>query len=126
MNTPKVDLKIAEYEKFIRVAMMYVDAGEGTPLEAAYLGLGLVGEAGEVADMLKKAIRNGVDEYPGNIEKLRPMLIDELGDVLWYFMQLLRFLDTDLEAVIDHNTTKLQKRIEEGTIGNLIRKHMKP
>ena len=45
-----------------------------------YLALGLVGELGEVANLMKKEIRNGDD--------LRCAITDELGDVLWYVAQL--------------------------------------
>jgi hypothetical protein len=51
----------------------------GTPEGHTYLVLGLLSELGEVADVLKKAIRNGTPP-----EGARRRLVDELGDVLWY------------------------------------------
>jgi len=44
-----------------------------------YLVLGLLSELGEVADVLKKAIRNGTPK-----DEVRRRLVDEIGDVLWY------------------------------------------
>jgi len=121
MNKNKVDIAIAEYKKFIDDTVMYVEHHEGTPLELAYLGLGLAGEAGECADLIKKAIRNGVESFDADLIKLTPRLIDELGDVLWYYMNLLRFLNIGLDEVIDVNIVKLQKRMEKENLGALMR-----
>lgn len=69
--------------------------------------LGLVGEAGETADKIKKIIRdkNGTpkDEDKAEIAK-------ELGDVLWYVSNLARYLDTSLEDVAKINLDKLESR----------------
>lgn len=51
----------------------------GTPEGHTYLALGLLSELGEVADVLKKAIRNNTPA-----DEVRRRLVDELGDVLWY------------------------------------------
>jgi hypothetical protein len=51
----------------------------GTEEGRTYLVLGLVSELGEVADVLKKAIRNGTPK-----DEVRRRLVDEIGDVLWY------------------------------------------
>jgi hypothetical protein len=44
-----------------------------------YLVLGLLSELGEVADVMKKAIRNGTPK-----DEVRRRLVDKIGDVLWY------------------------------------------
>ena len=51
----------------------------GTEEGRTYLVLGLLSELGEVADVLKKAIRNGTPP-----EEVRRRIVDEIGDVLWY------------------------------------------
>lgn len=69
--------------------------------------LGLVGEAGETADKIKKIIRdkNGIptDDDKAEIAK-------ELGDVLWYVSNLARYLNTSLEDIAKMNLDKLESR----------------
>ncbi len=69
--------------------------------------LGLAGEAGECADLIKKHYfqdgRNFVDD-----------LEDELGDVLWYVAETARALGLTLEEVAVRNVEKLKKRYPEG------------
>ena len=69
--------------------------------------LGLAGEAGEVADTVKKAVfhQHGLD-----LEKLKI----ELGDVLWYIAAICTQLDVKLEDVMQANIDKLHARYPEG------------
>lgn len=69
--------------------------------------LGLAGEAGEVADTLKKAVfhRHALD---------RDELIKELGDVLWYVAALCTKLDVSMGEVMERNIEKLKKRYPAG------------
>ncbi|MDQ3802516.1 MAG: nucleoside triphosphate pyrophosphohydrolase family protein [Acidobacteriota bacterium] len=69
--------------------------------------IGLAGEAGEVAEVVKKAIyhQQGID-----MEKMKK----ELGDVLWYVAALCSHLDISLEDVMRHNVEKLRARYPEG------------
>jgi len=80
----------------------------------AYTALGLAGEAGEIANKVKKFIRDGydVEELPYKINDLR----DELGDVLWYVAAVANVLGTDLETVAKNNLYKLAERQAKGTI----------
>ena len=73
--------------------------------------LGLVGEAGEVAEKYKKIIRdkNGVMSDDDKAE-----IIKELGDVLWYIAALAGYLEVDLEEVAARNLTKLGSRKARG------------
>jgi len=84
-----------------------------------YLTLGLVGEAGEVANKLKKVIRKDYGDTllgEGIPEEVRDKIVDELGDVLWYVAQLSIVLDTRLSTVMEQNLYKLKKRQREDTI----------
>lgn len=69
--------------------------------------LGLAGEAGEVADLIKKGIfhQQGVDK-----EKLKK----ELGDCLWYIAALCTEFNLTIEEVMEHNIEKLKARFPEG------------
>ena len=73
-----------------------------------YLALGLVGEAGEVANKIKKVIRDGTS--PNNVR-------DELGDVLWYLAMLSTELGYSLDTVADKNLWKLANRKERNVLG---------
>ncbi len=85
-----------------------------TKLEALqYLALGLNGEAGEVADLIKKAIRN--DDGEITVERLLK-LKGELGDVLWYLSRLATELETNLAHIADENVEKLYARKAQGTL----------
>ena len=77
------------------------------PIRLAQYALGLAGEAGEVADLIKKHIGHG-HELDGNKLKL------ELGDVLWYIAGLAYLLQTSLEEIAEANIDKLQKRYPNG------------
>lgn len=85
--------------------------------EYEYLALGLCSEAGEVADKLKKLIRDNETQ----LEKLsfvqKQNIIAELGDVLWYVAMLAYELDYSLSDVAYYNIEKLESRQERGVIG---------
>lgn len=74
-----------------------------------YPALGLAGEAGEVAEKVKKHIRDGVL----NVEDLKK----ELGDVLWYLAAIASDLGLNLDDVADANLQKLRSRQARGVIG---------
>ena len=80
-----------------------------------YPALGLAGEAGEVANKVKKFIRDGYDQE--NFEQKKIELAGEIGDVLWYCAALARDLGFDLSEIAQENYTKLSGRKERGTIG---------
>lgn len=72
----------------------------------AVAGLGLVGEAGEAADAIKKHLGQGHE-----LDTLR--ILGELGDVLWYLAELATILDADLSAVASLNQAKLAIRYRD-------------
>ena len=85
------------------------------PREAwlAYPALGLAGEAGEVAEHAKKAIRD--DDGKVSDERLAAMS-KELGDVLWYVAQLASELDLSLDEIAKQNLEKLFSRQARGVL----------
>jgi len=98
-----------EYQAKSRVTALYPDQGKNF----IYPTLGLTGESGEVAEKIKKVLRDkgGVidDEVRGQVKK-------ELGDVLWYLSQLASELGLTLEDVAAANIDKLYSRMERGTL----------
>ncbi len=78
-----------------------------------YPTLGLTGEAGEVADKVKKVIRDANREFTP--EKKREIM-KEIGDVLWYCAALSHDLGYTLEEVAQTNVDKLSSRMERNLI----------
>jgi NTP pyrophosphatase (non-canonical NTP hydrolase) len=75
-----------------------------------YAGLGLSGEAGEVADEIKKIYRDG----EGLTEERMSAIFYELGDVLWYVAAVCTELGFDMDDVAKANLRKLDKRYNTG------------
>ena len=69
--------------------------------------LGLCGESGEFADLIKKHLFHA---HPLNKEKL----FNELGDVLWYVARAAQALNVTLDEIAERNISKLQKRYPQG------------
>ena len=78
-----------------------------------YPTLGLTGEAGEVANKVKKIIRDGSDSKD---EKLVSEIKAEIGDCLWYIAVLADDFNIKLSDIASANLEKLEKRKEKGTI----------
>ena len=97
------------YQKHARLTAQYPNLGSNN----IYPTLGLVGEAGEVAEKVKKVIRDkkGIfdDESKEGIKK-------ELGDVLWYLSNLCNEFNFELEEVALQNLEKLKLRAAKGKI----------
>ena len=78
-----------------------------------YPTLGLTGEAGEVADKVKKIIRDNHKEF--TTEK-KAEIMKEIGDVLWYCATLSHDLGYTLDEVAQTNVDKLRSRMERSKI----------
>lgn len=81
--------------------------GQDRERALACFGLGVAGEAGEVADLVKKALFHGHDIDPVQIKK-------ELGDVLWYVAALADEYGLTLSEVMEANIAKLEARYPSG------------
>ena len=69
--------------------------------------IGLVGEAGEVLDLLKK------HRYQGH-DLNKKKLAEELGDVFYYLAGVATSVNLDLDKVAQGNIDKLLKRYPDG------------
>lgn len=77
-------------------------------VQVLYPTLGLAGEAGEVANKVKKIVRDG---------KLDKEAIgSEIGDCLWYIAAICKDLGLRMEDVAQANLDKLRQRQEKGTL----------
>lgn len=101
-------MDLTEYQKLSRETAVYTD-GLSTIDGLTYSVLALCGEAGELANKLKKAHRAG-------IEPDRNVLADELGDCLWYCASVAHELGFDLESIAEMNLQKLKERKEANRI----------
>ncbi len=98
-----------EYQKKSRKTAVYPNANQNF----VYPTLGLAGESGEVAEKIKKTIRDDdgkiTDEKKIEIEK-------ELGDVLWYVSQIASELNLSLDQIAEKNIEKLYSRMERNKL----------
>jgi len=96
-------ITMSGYQKVAEATAIY-----GLEHQITYPALGLAGEAGEVANKVKKLVRDGELDRAG--------VVSELGDCLWYISALCRDLNVDMGDVAKANLKKLQDRKERGTI----------
>ena len=98
----------SEYQNLAKRTAVYP---EGVAIY--YLTLGLTGEAGEIANKVKKIIRDNdskiTDEMSEDLKK-------ELGDVMWYIAMLCNELNISLDDVMKYNIDKLASRMERGKL----------
>lgn len=106
-------LQILTLDSYQRYASDTADYPQETMKEAlSYLGMGVAGEAGEIANKLKKYLRGDyelTDERKAN-------LAEEIGDVLWYLSELSRKLDYELSEIAEINIEKLSHRQKIGKL----------
>jgi NTP pyrophosphatase (non-canonical NTP hydrolase) len=69
-------------------------------------GLGITGEAGDVASCIKKTFAHDNDQRAG--------IKENLGDTLWYVAMICNFFDWNLQDILDNNLEKLKVRYPQG------------
>lgn len=104
-------MDFAEYEALAGRTATF--SGKQKEYALAYLTLGVTGEAGEVAEKIKKIIRNDEGEVS---EEKRDAIKHEIGDVLWYLAMLSRELGIPFEEAAKANIEKLADRLKRGVI----------
>lgn len=93
-----------EYTDFVKSMKVYPERHA-----IIYPALGLCGEAGEIAEKVKKYLR-------GDRELDKDALLSELGDPLWYLTSLADDLGFTLQDVVDRNQEKLTSRKDRGVL----------
>src|SRR5262245_23759883 len=96
-------MELSDYQERSRATAVYPQAGDNL----LYPTLGLCGEAGEVAEKIKKMIRDDEGVLSG---ERRDALSKELGDVLWYVAQIATEAGLDLDDIAGANIEKLLSR----------------
>ncbi|MFH1657499.1 MAG: nucleoside triphosphate pyrophosphohydrolase family protein [bacterium] len=102
-------MNFEEYQKLSRQTVIYPDKDNNF----VYPTLGLVGETGEIAEKIKKVLR---DDAGVVSEEKKQEIAKELGDVLWYLAQLATELKLSLEEIVSLNINKLKSRQERGEL----------
>ncbi len=97
------DMSLNEYQNAAAKTAVYKTAHQ-----ILYPALGLAGEAGEVANKVKKMLRDNDFD--------RDAIVAEVGDVLWYIAAISRDLNVSLQDIALGNIEKLYGRKERGTL----------
>lgn len=103
-------MKFDDYQRAAKATRAYPEYGQGTIGTIAYCALGLAGEGGEVANKVKKLIRDG------DTIDLRQKICEEIGDVLWYAAILADEMGVDFSRIAEDNLVKLDNRKRNATI----------
>ena len=101
-------MEFDHYQGLARLTAIYPERTEEEAL--AYLALGLAGEVGEVAQLIKRQQRDGQAVN-------HAQMAAELGDVLWYISEAARQIGVSLEEVAQMNLRKLDDRRQRGALG---------
>lgn len=97
------DLTFDQYQKESRSTDGYANVGDGLLMHC----LGLTGEVGELAEKIKKVIRNQDRVFD---ETNLPAIEKEMGDILWYLAQIATDLGVNLGEAARKNREKLLDR----------------
>ena len=107
-------LNFIDYQRETATTAIYPGAGDPDSFEGlSYATLGLVGEAGELANKVKKIARDN-----GGVisDEVRAALRDELSDTLWYAAQFATQVGAQLNDVAEYNLAKLADRAQRGVL----------
>lgn len=107
------------YEKFVKLTNQHPEGDSTGPAPHGLSGLcfELVGEVGEVCEILQKGIRKNIAMDATR----RSMLFDELGDVLWAVTAIASRMGFSLEGLMDFNKSKLYDRLYHHTTSTVER-----
>ena len=103
-------MNFRQYQNLSQTTAGHLNGGDAK-LNLGISTLGIVGEAGEVSEIVKKYIGHG---HLIDIDKITK----ELGDVLWYIADVAAQLGIDLDDVATRNIDKLKMRYPQGFTHN--------
>ena len=100
---PKKTLLLKDYQRLcLQTAKKHADNEK----ELCNWGLGLAGEAGDVAGCIKKILFQGNDQHAG--------VRENIGDMMWYTAMICNHFGWDLSEILQENVAKLQARYPKG------------
>jgi NTP pyrophosphatase (non-canonical NTP hydrolase) len=94
---------LKEYQELCKLTAVKLDTKDN---EILTWGLGITGEAGDVASCIKKTIIHKNDQREG--------IRENIGDTLWYMAMICNFFEWDFQEILDENLNKLKKRYPDG------------
>lgn len=107
-NNKKTIMELTDYQISALETAVYPEQ-----YNIIYPALGMAGEAGEVADKVKKVIRDNNSQFT---EEKKREIAKEIGDVLWYCAVLAHDIGFSLEEVGRMNIDKLKSRQKRGKL----------
>lgn len=106
-------MNLNEYQKMARSTAIYPESAK-----MIYPALGLIGECGEVAEKVKKLLRD--DDDGEMTPKRREGIKKELGDVMWYVANICCNTDHDLEMIYRMRTASIIQQARNMKIPQLV------
>lgn len=97
-------MNLSEYQEFVAQTAVFPEK-----YKIIYPTLGMMGEAGEASEKVKKWLR-------GDRELDKQELLKEIGDVVWYVAAIAGDLGSTLQDVINANVEKLSSRRDRGVL----------
>ncbi len=94
---------LKEYQDMCKKTAKNFDSEEK---EIMTWGLGIAGEAGDVAGCIKKTFAHDNDQKQG--------IRENVGDTLWYAAMICNFFNWDLQEILEENIMKLRERYPKG------------
>lgn len=94
---------LKEYQALCQATAVSLDPPEK---EILTWGLGITGEAGDVASCIKKTLIHDNDQRAG--------IRENIGDAMWYMAMICNYFGWNLQEILDENVEKLKKRYPNG------------
>jgi len=107
-------MQIDTYQAATRTTAIYPAAGFGTDQALTYVVLGLTGETGEIANKVKKLLRD--EHTPEQRKAAKEAISAEIGDVFWYLARLVDEMCLWSSDVLTANVEKLHDRKIRGAL----------
>lgn len=99
----KFNFCLKDYQRFcLKTAKKF----KNKDIEILTWGLGIAGEAGDVASCIKKTVSHKNDQKSG--------IRENIGDTLWYSAMICNFYGWELQEILEENLEKLKDRYPRG------------